>query len=361
VTVHADDLDPADEVWPRPQLVDGVRVFTFDDTGAAYDQTQVRDDIHDGDVLHIPAEHVAGFLMQAWPVAVSEQRGAFYELVDSGDLVIDGKDYSPSARVALSALGEPEPPAPPRSPSSGYGLQEAPNVWTVTIAGSERYDGEAPYTWVVTAANATIAAAIAECHHRINEEDTDTIVRYVDPGAPNANYPYAYNDLRGIPSRLFASPRTTSAASPVSGSPTDASTNRSSGSTPTRSTPPTQARPTSPSTWPPTSPCSCAGSWTNSATAFEIPPESVARALACSCGRGAGGGRRRSEPVRSFGRTAAFFATVDYSATPFGSALCRMRFLNGCGLGDSHRRLEPQSRIEPRSQKHPTIARGHAV
>jgi hypothetical protein len=112
------------------------------------------------------------------------------------------RDYSPSARVALSALGEPEPPAPPRSPSSGYGLQEAPNVWTVTIAGSERHDGEAPYTWVVTAANATIAAAIAERHHRINQEDTDTIVRYVDPGAPNANYPYAYNDLRGIPSRL---------------------------------------------------------------------------------------------------------------------------------------------------------------
>jgi hypothetical protein len=68
VVAHADDLDPAGEVWPRPRLVDGLRVFTFDDSSVAYDQRQVRDDLHDGDVLHIPAERVAGFLMHAWPL-----------------------------------------------------------------------------------------------------------------------------------------------------------------------------------------------------------------------------------------------------------------------------------------------------
>ena len=46
VVAHADDLDAVDDVWPRPRLVDGIRVFTFDDSREAYDQTQVRDDIH---------------------------------------------------------------------------------------------------------------------------------------------------------------------------------------------------------------------------------------------------------------------------------------------------------------------------
>jgi hypothetical protein len=59
VVGHTDALDAADEMWPRPQLLDGVRVFRFEDSREAYDQTQVRDDIHDGDVLHIPSEEVA--------------------------------------------------------------------------------------------------------------------------------------------------------------------------------------------------------------------------------------------------------------------------------------------------------------
>lgn len=104
VVAHADDVDPAEEVWRRPRLVDGLRVFTFDDSRAAYDHSQVRDDLHDGDVLHIPAERVAGFLLQAWPVAVSAERGALHGLVDPNDLVIDGRDYRPSARVAESLL-----------------------------------------------------------------------------------------------------------------------------------------------------------------------------------------------------------------------------------------------------------------
>lgn len=199
----ADDLDPSDDVWPRPQLVDGVRVFTFDDSREAYDQSQVRDDIHDGDVLYIPSDTVAGFLMRAWPVAVSAKRGAFHRLVDPSDLVIDGTDYSAIVHVAQSLLDTAEPPAAAVPPSFTDGLHNAPNVWTVTIAGSERHDGESPYLWVVNAANATIAAATAERHHRTNEEDTDTVVRYVDPGAPDASYPYAYNDLRGIPSRTL--------------------------------------------------------------------------------------------------------------------------------------------------------------
>lgn len=201
---HADDVDPEGEVWPRPRLVDGIRVFTFDDSRAAYDQTQAREDIHDGDVLHIPSETVAGFLMQAWPVAISPNTGELHGLTDPDDLVIDGVDYSASARVARTLLSAAEaPPPPPMATPASRGMQDAADVWTVTIAGSERHDGEGPYIWVVNAPDSTIAAATAERHHQTSQEDTDTVVRFVEPGAPSAEYPWAYTDLRAIPSKTI--------------------------------------------------------------------------------------------------------------------------------------------------------------
>jgi hypothetical protein len=203
---HADDVDPEGEVWSRPRLVAGIRVFTFDDSRSAYDQTQVRDDIHGSDVLHIPSETVAGFLMQAWPVAVSPGTGELHALTDPDHLVIDGVDYNASARVARTLLSMPESPAPPPPPMptpASRGLQYAADVWTVTIAGSERHDGEGPYIWVVNAPDSTIAAATAERHHQTSQEDTDTVVRSVELGAPSADYPWAYNDLRGIPSKTI--------------------------------------------------------------------------------------------------------------------------------------------------------------
>jgi hypothetical protein len=80
------------------------------------------------------------------------------------------------------------------------GLQYAVDVWTVTIAGSERRNGEGPYIWVVNAPDSTVAAATAERHRQATEDDADTVVCSVEPGAPTADYPWAYNDLRGIPS-----------------------------------------------------------------------------------------------------------------------------------------------------------------
>jgi hypothetical protein len=43
--------DATADVWPRPRIVDGLRVHTFPDSATAYDHTQIRPDIHDGDVL----------------------------------------------------------------------------------------------------------------------------------------------------------------------------------------------------------------------------------------------------------------------------------------------------------------------
>jgi hypothetical protein len=102
-------------VWPRPRLVDGLRVFTFDDSREAYDQTQVRDDIHDGDVLYVPAEQAAGFLQQAWLFAVSSKTGALHALIDPEFLVLDGVENTATARVARSLVPPGEPPAPPVS------------------------------------------------------------------------------------------------------------------------------------------------------------------------------------------------------------------------------------------------------
>lgn len=55
---------------------------TFDSTGEAYDQSQWRDDIHDGDVLHVPSEKVVGILYQAWPVALTKNHGEFHKYTD---------------------------------------------------------------------------------------------------------------------------------------------------------------------------------------------------------------------------------------------------------------------------------------
>ncbi|WP_127356476.1 hypothetical protein [Actinacidiphila soli] len=55
-------------------------VHRFDDTTEAYDATQCRDDIRDGDVLVIEREGVVGFLVSAWPVAVTALHGEFHGL-----------------------------------------------------------------------------------------------------------------------------------------------------------------------------------------------------------------------------------------------------------------------------------------
>jgi hypothetical protein len=55
-----------------------VRIFTFDNTSEAYDETQTNEDISDGDILVVPSENVVGYLVEAWPVAVTRARGQFH-------------------------------------------------------------------------------------------------------------------------------------------------------------------------------------------------------------------------------------------------------------------------------------------
>lgn len=70
------------------------KVHFFNSTGEAYDASQCDENIHDGDVLIVRNERVAGVLDQAWPVAVSEARGHFHRFAN------DDAGWAARARLA---------------------------------------------------------------------------------------------------------------------------------------------------------------------------------------------------------------------------------------------------------------------
>ncbi|MCU1647126.1 MAG: hypothetical protein JWN03_7401 [Nocardia sp.] len=55
-------------------------IHVFASSGEAYDQSQVRDDINDGDLLFVPSERVAGWLEGALPVAATDNDGDFHTI-----------------------------------------------------------------------------------------------------------------------------------------------------------------------------------------------------------------------------------------------------------------------------------------
>ncbi|MFE5851999.1 hypothetical protein ACFQ61_02065 [Streptomyces sp. NPDC056500] len=73
-----------------------VMVHQFDSTDEAYDATQCRDDIRDGDVLVIEPEGVVGFLRRAWPVAITAEHGDLHTVEDD-TRTLDGGRYADSA------------------------------------------------------------------------------------------------------------------------------------------------------------------------------------------------------------------------------------------------------------------------
>jgi hypothetical protein len=71
--------------------------------------------------------------------------------------------------------------------------------FTVTIAGSERHDGEAPYTYVVSAESQQQAWATALSTHIRREESVDCFIvpEQSFNGLPADDCGYHWNDLRG--------------------------------------------------------------------------------------------------------------------------------------------------------------------
>ncbi|MFF3096775.1 hypothetical protein [Streptomyces cyaneofuscatus] len=66
-------------------------VHRFTSTSEAYDETQTRDDIRDGDVLVIESEKVVGFLRSAWPGAITTEHGELHTFTSPARVIDQGK------------------------------------------------------------------------------------------------------------------------------------------------------------------------------------------------------------------------------------------------------------------------------
>ncbi|MFD9069504.1 hypothetical protein [Streptomyces lasiicapitis] len=83
----------------------GPAVHHFDSTSKAYDATQCRDDIADGDVLVIEREHVVGFLRAAWPGAITAAHGDLHRFTKDPRTIDAGK-YAASIDLAEQVAEE---------------------------------------------------------------------------------------------------------------------------------------------------------------------------------------------------------------------------------------------------------------
>ncbi|MFZ4266568.1 hypothetical protein [Streptomyces arboris] len=66
-------------------------VHRFTSTSEAYDETQTRDDIRDGDVLVVESEKVVGFLRSAWPGAITTEHGELHTFTRPARVIDQGK------------------------------------------------------------------------------------------------------------------------------------------------------------------------------------------------------------------------------------------------------------------------------
>ncbi|MFK0108534.1 hypothetical protein [Streptomyces sp. NPDC091217] len=74
-------------------------VHRFESTADAYDSTQVREDIRDGDVLVIESERAVGFLRTAWPVVITAEYGELHRIEGDPRTLDDGR-YAESVEAA---------------------------------------------------------------------------------------------------------------------------------------------------------------------------------------------------------------------------------------------------------------------
>ncbi|MER7692996.1 hypothetical protein [Streptomyces sp. NPDC097610] len=84
-----------------------VMVHRFDSTEEAYNATQCRDDIRDGDILVVEREGVVGFLRCAWPAAITAQHGELHTVEGDPRTLDDGR-YAASVEVAEKIAAEHE-------------------------------------------------------------------------------------------------------------------------------------------------------------------------------------------------------------------------------------------------------------
>ena len=88
-------------------VISNPAVHLFDTTSRAYDATQTRDDIRDGDVLVVESESVVGFLCAAWPVAITDEHGSFHTLAADADVACLGKREAKHEGTAFALPADP--------------------------------------------------------------------------------------------------------------------------------------------------------------------------------------------------------------------------------------------------------------
>jgi hypothetical protein len=69
-----------------------IKTHRFDSTGDAYDASQTDESISNGDVLVVESERVVGVLVDAWPVAVTPEHGAFHTFAPDVDVSAFGAE-----------------------------------------------------------------------------------------------------------------------------------------------------------------------------------------------------------------------------------------------------------------------------
>lgn len=91
------------------------KIHEFRSTGQAYDALQCDDTIRNGDVLVVRSERVIGIALEAWPVAITPEHGAFHTLADPTDDWSDmqqgagtkpPRDYRPDVSIARELAAE---------------------------------------------------------------------------------------------------------------------------------------------------------------------------------------------------------------------------------------------------------------
>jgi hypothetical protein len=90
-------LDKAAEEDESPKRAPRVHIFTCD-SAEAYDTIQTEDSIQDGDVLIVPNGGIVGILVEAWPVALTSESGAFHHPTENV------REYDESVNLAQAYM-----------------------------------------------------------------------------------------------------------------------------------------------------------------------------------------------------------------------------------------------------------------
>jgi hypothetical protein len=148
----------------------GPIAFRFYSTREAYDATQTNDHIRDGDVLVIEREQVVGFLVSAWPAAVTSVHGELHGFTTDPRTIDDGK-YAASVDLAEQIARKLGAPLGAEQPVvEGVVVEHAG-----TAQGSKPSDATHTDVIAACAALANLKPATLTEHHDVSEPTEDEL------------------------------------------------------------------------------------------------------------------------------------------------------------------------------------------